>query len=37
MGLERGDLEVGDVWFLGDNSHILRGSLMMALDTRLGV
>jgi len=37
MGLERDDSEVGDVWFLGDNSHILGGLLTMALGTRLDV
>jgi len=33
MELEKGDLEVGNVWFLGDNSHVLGGLSMIALGT----
>jgi len=37
VGLKRSDLEVGDVWFLGDDSHVSGGSSIMALGTRLDV
>jgi len=37
VGLKRSDLEVGDVWFLGDDSHVSGGSSIMALGTGLDV